>query len=45
MSCNSCSGKKKVFVIYYSTYGHVLTLAREVVKGTKCHNFVSYIKY
>jgi hypothetical protein len=25
--------KKTVFVIYYSEYGHVLTLAREICKG------------
>lgn len=25
--------KKNVFVIYYSTYGHVQALAREVCKG------------
>ena len=25
--------KKSVYVIYYSEYGHVLTLAREVCKG------------
>lgn len=26
---------KKVFVIYYSIHGHVLTLAREILKGLK----------
>ena len=25
--------RKHVVVIYYSMYGHILTLAREVVKG------------
>jgi hypothetical protein len=25
--------KETVFVIYYSEYGHVLTLAREICKG------------
>ena len=27
--------KKSVFVVYYSMYGHVQTLAREVAKGVE----------
>jgi flavorubredoxin len=37
--------KKTVFVIYYSMYGHVQTLAREICKGLEKAGGMNYFIY
>jgi hypothetical protein len=37
------STQKTVYVIYYSMYGHIQTLAREVVKGLERSGGICYI--
>ena len=39
------SAAKKIYVIYYSTYGHIYTLVQEAVKGINAVDGVEAVVY